>query len=168
MMWEIYGLKIINSLYQYYYIKQARLSNVEFTKLINESLFRLFQDIETFKQEPSLNFIEFGTRRSLSTDYQRLVLNILSEQLPDQCVGTSNVLLSREAGQANPKGTNAHELRMIPTALVDDPQEIIDTMYQIDRQWAAHFPELSILLPDTYGTSFYLEHCPQDIAQNHV
>jgi hypothetical protein len=29
---------------------------------------------------------------------------------------------------------------MIPTALYDDPQEIIDTMYDIDRQWMKHFP----------------------------
>ncbi|MBP7848467.1 nicotinate phosphoribosyltransferase, partial [Patescibacteria group bacterium] len=65
------------------------------------------------------------------------------------------------------KGTNAHELRMIPTALYDDPQKIIDTMYNIDRQWMDHFGGLGILLPDTYGTSFYFDNCPEDIALRH-
>jgi nicotinate phosphoribosyltransferase len=56
---------------------------------------------------------------------------------------------------------------MIPTALYDDPQEIIDTMYDIDRKWEKHFPSLGVLLPDTYGTSFYYDNCPQDIIENH-
>ncbi|MBP7848128.1 nicotinate phosphoribosyltransferase, partial [Patescibacteria group bacterium] len=64
--------------------------------------------------------MEFGTRRSLSTDFQRMVFEILTDSIPDQCTATSNVLLSREFGKNNPKGTNAHELRMIPSALYDD------------------------------------------------
>ena len=77
-------------------------------------------------------------------------------------------MLAREFGQNNPRGTNAHELRMIPTALQDNPQDIIDTMYDIDRQWMAHFPELAILLPDTFGTSFYYKNAPRDIIEGHV
>jgi hypothetical protein len=54
---------------------------------------------------------------------------------------------------------------MIPTAFQDEPQKIIDAMYQVDRQWMKHFPELAILLPDTYGTTFYLKHAPKDIVE---
>lgn len=57
---------------------------------------------------------------------------------------------------------------MIPTALHDNPEDIVSEMYEIDRKWAAHYPELAILLPDTYGTSFYLENCPEDIILSHV
>jgi nicotinate phosphoribosyltransferase len=166
-MWEIFGLKILNSLYAYYYTKKAKLTHSEFTSIISQSLVRLFDDIKTFKQDPDLRFMEFGARRSLSTDYHRLIFTILSESLPTQCVGTSNVLFSREMGLNNPKGTNAHELRMIPTALYDDPQKIIDTMYEIDRQRIQHHPGLGILLPDTYGSSFYFKNCPEDIALHH-
>jgi len=56
---------------------------------------------------------------------------------------------------------------MIPVALYDDHQKIVDTMYNVDRQWMKHFPGLGILLPDTYGSSFYFKHCPEDIAVNH-
>lgn len=57
---------------------------------------------------------------------------------------------------------------MIPTALSDDPEEIVNIMYDIDRKRAKHFPDLAILLPDTYGTSYYFDHCPEDIIQSHV
>jgi nicotinate phosphoribosyltransferase len=57
---------------------------------------------------------------------------------------------------------------MIPTALLDDPDEIVKQMYDIDIQWACHHPGLSILLPDTYGTSFYFENAPREIIENHV
>jgi len=56
---------------------------------------------------------------------------------------------------------------MIPTALYDESQKIIDTMYEIDRQWMKHFPGMGILLPDTFGTSFYYKNCPQDILEDH-
>lgn len=166
-LWEIIWLKIINSLYLYYWTKKAHLSPTTFTEMISRTLVRLFDDIKIYNSIDNLTFSEFGTRRSMSSDFQRTIINILMEQAPDQCLWTSNVLLSRELGLSNPKGTNAHELRMIPTALLDKPQDIIDTMYDIDRQWMQHHPWLGILLADTYGTSFYLNNCPQDIAMNH-
>jgi len=168
MMWEIFGLKILNTLFQAEYIRKEKISDVEFTKMMNEVLARLFQDIATLKEIPEATFSEFGTRRSMSTQFQRMVNEILAAELPGQYLGTSNVLIAKEMGSANPKGTNAHELRMIPTALHDEPQDIIDEMYEIDRKWAAHYPELAILLPDTYGTSFYLKNCPEDIIDTHV
>jgi len=167
MMWEIFGLKIINSLYLSEYIKKEEITDVEFTQIINQVLGRLFEDIDILKSCGEANFSEFGTRRSMSTNFQRLINEILSEKLPGQYVGTSNVLIAKELGSANPKWTNAHELRMIPTALIDDPEEIVREMYEIDRKWWKHNPELGILLPDTYGTSYYLKHAPEDIILSH-
>lgn len=84
MMWEIFGLKIVNTLYLSEYMKQEEITDVEFTKMMNETLARLFNDIAIFKQNPEVNFSEFGTRRSASTTYQRMVNAILAEELPDQ------------------------------------------------------------------------------------
>ncbi|MDD3793518.1 MAG: hypothetical protein PHI37_01805 [Candidatus Gracilibacteria bacterium] len=167
IMWEIAGLKIINSSYLYNYIKKANLSNSEFSQIIDTTLSRLYNDIEIFKQNPQVKFLEYGTRRSASTDFQRKVYEILRSEIPEQCIGTSNVMFSKEFGTI-PKGTNAHELRMIPTALFDEPEQIIETMYNVDRQWAAHYPEAAILLPDTYGSSFYFKNCPKDIFDKHI
>lgn len=82
MMWEIFGLKIVNTLYLSQYLKKEEVTDVEFTKMMNQTLARLFEDIETFKQTPEVNFSEFGTRRSMSTEFQRMVNGILEEQLP--------------------------------------------------------------------------------------
>lgn len=84
MMWEIFGLKIINSLYLSEYIKKEKISDVEFTQIINQVLARLFDDIDVLKNCEKANFSEFGTRRSMSTPFQRLVNEILTESLPGQ------------------------------------------------------------------------------------
>ncbi len=168
IMWEILALKIVNTLYLYHYTKKARFTASEFNGMMTKTFSRLYDDVEMFKSHRNVTFSEFGTRRSASTDIHRMVLEILESELPNQCVGTSNVMLAREFGQSNPRGTNAHELRMIPTAMVDDPKSIVDTMYRIDREWMVHFPELAILLPDTFGTSFYLENAPEDIIRGHI
>lgn len=167
IMWEIAGLKIINSSYLYNYIKKANLTNSEFSQIIETTLSRLYNDIKIFKQNPGVKFLEYWTRRSASTDFQRKVYEILRNEIPEQCIWTSNVEFSKEFWTI-PKWTNAHELRMIPTALYDKPQEIIDTMYRVDRQWAAHYPHAAILLPDTYGSSFYFKNCPKDIFETHI
>lgn len=57
---------------------------------------------------------------------------------------------------------------MIPTAFEDTSEGIIARMYEVDRQWQAHYPELGILLPDTFGSSFYFANCPEDIAKKHT
>ncbi|GAB0174463.1 MAG: nicotinate phosphoribosyltransferase [Candidatus Altimarinota bacterium] len=167
-LWEIYALKIVNSLYLYYYAKKAKLSPSEWNGVMTRMYGRLYDNVASVRSDPRITFSEFGTRRAASTDIHRQVNAILSSDLPGQYLGTSNVMISMEMGNANPKGTNAHELRMIPTAFEDEGGAIVDKMYAIDREWQAHFPELGILLPDTYGSSFYFANCPEDIAMNHT
>ena len=167
IMWEILALKIVNTLYLYHYVRKAKLSASEFNGVMTRTFGRLYADTELLRGHPGVTFSEFGTRRSASTDIHRMVLEILEDELPGQCLGTSNVMLAREFGSSNPRGTNAHELRMIPTALKDEPEDIVDAMYRIDREWMAHYPELAILLPDTFGTSFYFKHAPEDIVKGH-
>jgi nicotinate phosphoribosyltransferase len=168
MMWEIPALKIVNSLYLYHYAKKASITPSEWNGIMTKTFARLYEDIDTIKWEPCVTFSEFGTRRAASTDIHRRVLEILQGELPWQCLGSSNVMLSREFGSSNPRGTNAHELRMIPTAFEDVSEDIIAKMYEVDRQWMTHFPELAILLPDTFGSSFYYKNAPQDIIEWHT
>jgi len=168
MMWEIPALKIVNSLYLYHYAKKAMVTPSEWNGVMTRMFARLYADIEIMKSDSRITFSEFGTRRAASTDIHRRVLEILQSELPGQCLGSSNVMLSREMGSSNPRGTNAHELRMIPTAFEDEWSRIIDKMYEIDRQWMQHFPELAILLPDTFGSTFYYKHAPRDIIEGHT
>ena len=167
LLGEIFGLRIINSAYLYHYITKSQLTDSEFSHIIDSTLSRLYDDINILKQNPEVQFLEYGTRRSFSTLFHKKVYEILHNEIPKQCIWTSNVMFSQEFWTI-PKWTNAHELRMIPTTLYDEPQKIIDTMYQIDREWIDHFPDFSFLLPDTYGTSFYFKNCPKDIFEKHI
>jgi len=164
-MWEIYALKIVNSLYLSEYAKKAKITSSEWNRIMTRLFGRLYDDIDVVRADPRITFSEFGTRRAMSTDIHRQILEILENELPGQCTGTSNVLLARECGNSNPRGTNAHELRMIPTACEDTSEKIIEKMYAIDREWMHHYPELAILLPDTYGSTFYFAHAPRDIRE---
>jgi len=168
MMWEIFGLKIINTLYLYNYVKKENITKNEFNQIIQTTLWRLFKDIETFKSEPDTKFAEFGTRRSMSTDFQKIVNNILQEKLPNQYMWTSNVMIAKQMNHKKVIWTNAHELRMVTTALYDNPDDIINENYNVDIKWAKHFPELAILLPDTYGTTKYFENAPKEIITSHI
>lgn len=57
---------------------------------------------------------------------------------------------------------------MVPTALYDTSEEIVAEMYSVDRKWQEHYPELALLLPDAYGTNFYLKNAPEEIIQKHT
>lgn len=96
IMWEILGLKIINTLYLYHYIKKVKLTPSEFNGIMTKVFGRLYDDIDIVKSHQNVTFSEFGTRRSASTDIHRMVLEILNSELPGQCIGTSNVMLARE------------------------------------------------------------------------
>ncbi len=166
-LWEIYALKIMNSQYLYHYAKKAKITPVEWNGIMTRKTAQLYDDLEIVKSSwAGVN--DFSTRRTMSTDIHRHDLLIAKEMLGSQFLNTSNVMLAREMWSNNPWGTNAHELRMITTAFEDEPEKIIAKMYEVDRQWMQHFPELAILLPDTYGTTFYLKHAPQDIIEGHT
>jgi hypothetical protein len=57
---------------------------------------------------------------------------------------------------------------MVATTIYDNPDDIINENYNVDIKWAKHFPELTILLPDTYGTTRYFKNAPKEIITNHI
>lgn len=48
-MWEILALKIVNSLYLYNYAKKAKITPVEWNKIMTRMMSRLYDDIDTIK-----------------------------------------------------------------------------------------------------------------------
>jgi len=168
MMWEIPWLKIINTLKLWQQIKRENLSDIEFTQIISWVQQRLFSDTWLLQTVPDAWIVDFGTRRSASTEIQRMALNILEWKLWKQFQWTSNVLLAKEQWSDNPKWSRAHEVTMIPTALYDHPDDIVNAMYQVDKDWMKDKPDQWLLLPDTYGTSFFLKHCPKEVIDAHI
>jgi nicotinate phosphoribosyltransferase len=62
-------------------------------------------------------------------------------------------------------GTNAHELPMALAALADSDEEMQKAQYRVLELWQQTYQgELLIMLPDTFGTTQFLEDAPDWVA----
>jgi nicotinate phosphoribosyltransferase len=48
-LWEIYALKIVNSLYLYHYAKKAKITPVEWNGIMTRKTARLYDDLQIVK-----------------------------------------------------------------------------------------------------------------------
>lgn len=117
---------------------------------------RLVAKIDRIKADPRVCFSDFGTRRRFSRGWQRAVVQTLARELPDQFLGTSNVLLAGELGLP-PIGTFAHEMDMIFSGIYHGSDDEIRDSHQraLEAWWEQYGEALSIALTDTYGTDFF-------------
>jgi len=127
---------------------------------------RLTAKIEKLKNYPHVRFSEFGTRRRLSFEWQKHVTERLKNELPEQLIGTSNVLLAKELG-LKPIGTHAHEMLMIGSRLFGDTDaDIRSSQMKILDMWFELYGEkLSIALTDTFGTKAFFEDFGEERAK---
>lgn len=152
--WEVPALSIVNELYTRSVI--APLSRFETELVYAEGRRRLAEKIKMIRMRPnSITFVDFGTRRRFSRDWQRYVVDVLIEELPNQFRGTSNVKFAMDTGLV-PMGTSAHELNMVMTAVMPGSDETIRLSQQkvLQDWWDQYGWGLSIILPDTYGSKF--------------
>jgi len=113
---------------------------------LKEATNRLERKIKAIKKT-NLKFMEFGTRRRSSFAFQKRVLMRMSEELPDNLVGTSNVYLARVNG-LKPMGTMAHEFIQAMQGIVHP----VDSQKHAFRVWQDEYRgKLGIALSDTLG-----------------
>jgi nicotinate phosphoribosyltransferase len=78
--------------------------------------------------------------------------------------GTSNTYLAYKH-DLEAMGTNAHELPMALAALANSDEELLQSQYRVLELWQKSYGgELLILLPDTFGTTQFLENAPDWVA----
>ncbi|HLQ79156.1 MAG TPA: nicotinate phosphoribosyltransferase, partial [Terriglobia bacterium] len=122
---------------------------------------RLDEKIQTFKRNPGITFSDFGSRRRWSREWQEHVISRLAEEIPGQFRGTSNSLLSMKCNLM-PMGTIAHELPMVYSAIYREDDERAQRLVSSQRvleDWEAEYGlDLSIFLPDTYGSEYFFSH----------
>jgi nicotinate phosphoribosyltransferase len=118
---------------------------------------RLDAKIRHLRDNPELRFMEFGTRRRYSGAWQHHVLERLLSEVPGAVLGTSNVGLATEFGIPS-LGTMAHQLFMVVAALETrhGGPTLAESAAGVLDQWAALYPGLRTLLPDTYTTPYLL------------
>jgi nicotinate phosphoribosyltransferase len=84
--------------------------------------------------------------------------------LGDSMAGSSNTFLAYKH-DLEAMGTNAHELPMAMAALAPDETALHASQYRVLELWQQSYGgELLILLPDTFGTTQFLDGAPDWVA----
>jgi nicotinate phosphoribosyltransferase len=161
-MWEIYALSTISELKTRASLKA--LSEFELDILYARAKTKLWEKMARLRGVPELNVSDFGTRRRHSFLWQEYVVKAMSDVLGDNFKGTSNTYLAYKH-DLEAIGTNAHELPMALAAMAKDDEELKASQYRLLELWQqTYHGELLILLPDTFGTTQFLQNAPDWVA----
>jgi nicotinate phosphoribosyltransferase len=161
-MWEIYALSAIDELKTRASIK--KLSELELDILYARAKTRLWEKMARLRGVPGLTVSDFGTRRRHSFLWQDFVVTAMRDVLGPTFIGSSNTYMAY-THDLEAIGTNAHELPMAMAALADSDEELKQSQYRMLELWQQTYKgELLILLPDTFGTTQFLENAPDWVA----
>ncbi len=161
-MWEIYALAQIGELKTRAALKN--LSELQLDILYARAKTRLWEKLERLRGVPGLSISDFGTRRRHSFLWHEYVVNAISDTIGASFSGTSNAFLAYKH-DLEAIGTNGHELPMAMAALAGNDEELRTAQYRLLELWQQSYQgELLILLPDTFGTTQFLRHAPDWVA----
>ena len=161
-MWEIYALSAIDELKTRTSLK--KLSEFEPDVLYARAKTRLWEKMERLRGVPRLSVSDFGTRRRHSFLWHEYVVIAMRDVLGASFAGSSNTYLAYKH-DLEAMGTNGHELPMALAAMANDDQELRASQYRLLELWQQTYQgELLILLPDTFGTTQFLDHAPDWVA----
>ncbi len=163
-MWELYSLSIINELRTRANLK--RLSEFGLDILYAKAKTKLWSKIERLRDVPNLAVADFGTRRRHSFLWQEYVVEAMASNLGTGFTGTSNAFLAHKH-DLEAIGTNAHEIPMVLAAVApqDDDKGLKASQYHVLELWQKTYEgALRVMLPDTFGTTQFLEGAPDWVA----
>ena len=161
-MWEVYGLALMSEMKTRAAL--SRLTELELDVLYARAKTKLWDKIEKLQQFPEVRISEFGTRRRHSFLWQEYVVTAMRAGLGESLSGTSNTYLAYKH-DLEAMGTNAHELPMALAALANSDEELHSSQYRVLELWQKSYGgELLIMLPDTFGTTQFLQGAPDWVA----
>jgi nicotinate phosphoribosyltransferase len=163
MLWEIPALSILMELRSRAVLKD--MGKFELQVLYARAMTKLWEKVDRLKKIEDLAMADFGTRRRHSFLWQDWCVQAMIEGLGHKFTGTSNCLIAMRR-EVEAIGTNAHELPMVYAALAKDDVELAQAPYKVLEDWQAdHDGNLLIILPDTYGTTGFLNKAPDWLAK---
>ena len=161
-MWEVYALALVSEMKTRSAL--STLNELELDVLYARAKTKLWEKIERLRAVPEVRISEFGTRRRHSFLWQEYVVEAMRAALGASLSGTSNTFLAYKH-DLEAMGTNAHELPMAMAALANSDEELHESQYRVLELWQKSYGgELLILLPDTFGTTQFLEGAPDWVA----
>lgn len=146
-LFEIYLLAIISELHTSLHCHgfSVETGKLKLQEKINLLLSQ--KDLEGF------SFIDFGTRRRASREWQQQVLETLKKQIPHYFAGTSNLHFARTMG-LRPIGTMAHEWFQAWQAVT----RLADAQKAALEGWVREFRgRLGIALTDCYSMDAFIK-----------
>ena len=164
-MWEVYSLAIVSEMKTRAAL--AELNELELDVLYARAKTRLWDKIEQLRKVDGLRLSDFGTRRRHSFLWQEYCVQALQTALGPGLTGTSNTALAYKHN-LEAIGTNAHELPMAMAAMASrgSDDDLRASQYKVLELWQQSYGgELLIMLPDTFGTTQFLEGAPSWVAQ---
>ena len=157
-MWELYALSIVGELKTRAALK--RLSEFHLDILYARAKTKLWSKISRLRGVPDLHVADFGTRRRHSFLWQEYVVKAMAANLGSNFIGTSNAFLAHKH-DVEAIGTNAHEIPMAMAALAANDEELKTAQYKMLGLWQDTYEgALRIMLPDTFGTTQFLQNAP--------
>ncbi len=165
-MWEVYALAMVSELKTRWAL--SHLGELELDVLYARAKTRLWDKIEKLREVPGLNVSDFGTRRRHSFLWQEYCVQAMRVSLNQngatRFAGTSNTALAYKH-DLEAIGTNAHELPMAMAAMAENDQELKASQYKVLELWQQSYGgALLVMLPDTFGTTQFLEGAPDWVA----
>jgi nicotinate phosphoribosyltransferase len=162
--WETVALSIVNELYNRALMKP--LSRFEQDLVFATGKVRLAEKIRVLRGRPEISFIDFGTRRRFSREWQHYVDRILAEEMPSQFLGTSSTESAMLHGLV-PMGTSAHELTMVMSGIMHDSDDLIRASHNrvLQDWWDLYGWGLSVAVTDTYGSEFFFRDMEENQAR---
>jgi nicotinate phosphoribosyltransferase len=158
-MWELYALSILDELKSRAHLK--KLGEFGLDILYARAKTKLWSKIERLSGVPDLRLADFGTRRRHSFLWQEYVVEAMASNLGPNFIGTSNAFLAHKH-DLEAIGTNAHEIPMVVAALAADDESLKASQYHVLEMWQRTYDgELRIMLPDTFGTTQFLQGAPE-------
>lgn len=147
ILFEVPVLSIISELYAQTQCDAQTLVTGEARLQAKIDQVQAFDDGEDFR------FAEFGTRRRFSGQWQRRMFERLAAALPQQLVGTSNVLLAMQSGLP-PIGTMAHEF--LQACQAAGPRLVDSQRYALEAWVQEYRGDLGIALSDVIGLDAFI------------
>jgi nicotinate phosphoribosyltransferase len=167
-MWEVYALAIVSELKTRSAL--SAMSELELDVLYARAKTRLWDKIELLRGVEGLQVSDFGTRRRHSFLWQEYCVAAMRVSLnqngQERFTGTSNTALAYKH-DLEAIGTNAHELPMALAAMAarGSDEELRASEYEVLELWQRSYGgALLIMLPDTFGTTQFLEGAPDWVA----
>lgn len=162
--WEIHALAIVSELKARAALRRRGRMELDFLYAAAKS--KLLAKLRRLRDLDGLALSEFGTRRRHGFLWQEWVVLAMAEMLGSGFVGTSNAYLAFKHG-LDAKGTNAHEIPMVFAALAEGDAALRSSPYQVLEAWQETYSgNLLVALPDTFGSTAFLEAAPAWIARD--